>query len=316
MIIFPFRDIPWVLGVFLISEELYKVFDMATKGKRNLTKSKQKSPKSNGWDKSAVIALLSLVFSIISVIVSTVSSFRIAKYQRDQSLVPDVCFLNQTVRIPFSIDVDSEFFDYDGELDYSTIDIGYYPLRIPVHNIGVGLAQNVSVEFSTDSQIQVLEQCKERLEQCRLYPRTISSPIGNKTYKSVYFLKHYCFRYYDDQLSMIEYLGCPYHIEHYSHLDEISISTFSYILPLNQEDTSNYIVLPEYLSAFILESIHQEMIFNGNSDFEPIVLAGTLSYQDIDGKQTVRDFELRFTKFLNSYVYLDSPEIFLQIESH
>lgn len=289
---------------------------MAAKSKRNSTNLKQKSQKNDGWDKSTVIALLSLAFSIISVIVSTVSSFGIAKYQRDQSLVPDVCFLNQTVRIPFSIDFDSEFFDYDGELDYSTIDTSCYPLRIPIHNIGVGLAQNVSVEFSTDSQIQALEQCKERLEQCRLYPRTISSPIGNKTYKSVYFLKHYCFRYYDDQLSMIEYLGCPYHIEHYNHLDEISISTFPYILPLNQENTPNYISLPEYLSAFILESVHQEMIFNGSSDFEPIVLAGTLSYQDIDGKQTVKDFELRFTKFPNSYIYLNSPEIFLQIESN
>lgn len=221
---------------------------MAARNKRNSNKLKQKSQKSNGWDKSAVIALLSLAFSIISIVVSTMSSFGIAKYQRDQSLMPDVCFLNQTVRIPFSIDFDSEFFDYDGELDYSTIDTSYYPLRIPVRNIGVGLAQNVSVEFSIDSQIQALKQCRECLEQCGLNPHTFSSPIGTKTYKSDYFLEHYCFRYYDDQLSMIEYFGCPYHIEHYSRIDEISISTFSYILPLNQEDSPNYIALPEYLS--------------------------------------------------------------------
>lgn len=286
------------------------------KRQKNSIKPKQKSPKTDGWNKITVITLFSLVFSIVSIIVSAVSSFGVAKYQRDQSLVPNVCFLNQAVRIPFSIDSDSEFFDYGGELDYSTIDKSYYPLRIPIRNIGVGLAQNISVEFGIDSQIQVLEQCRERLEQCRLYPRTYSSPIGTHTYKSVFFLDHYCFRYYDDELDNIEYLGCPYPIEHYNNLDEISISVFPYILPLNQEDSLNYIVLPEYLSAFILEAIHQEMIFNGNSDFDPIVLDGTISYQDIDGERTAKDFELRFTKFSNSFVYPNSPEIFLQIESN
>lgn len=287
---------------------------MAAKDKkRAITSSKRsnqtaEAPKTSVWDKAA------FVFSIIACVSSIWFSFRLSDYERNQSLVPNVCFLNQSVNIPFSTSSEIDKFDYYGILDFSTIDSSLYPLRIPVRNIGVGLAQNVYIEFTPDNQIQALEQCRMRLEECGLYPEVITTPYFHE-YKTYIFLEDYKFRYEDDKLSYIDYTGCPNHIEHYDYLNEPSQSSFPYILPLHQENDPNYIVLPEHLSAFILEAIHQEMLSNVNKTFDPIVLTGKLSYQDINGKNIEKDFELRFNMFPNSRILLDAPEVFLQIES-
>lgn len=269
------------------------------------------------WNKAAVvISLLSLVVSIVSIFVSIIYSFKLSDYERTQSRIPNVCFLNSSIRVPFTTDIDSNLDDHNCILNFSEIDTSYYPIKIPIRNIGVGLAQNCVVEFSIESQIQALEQCRERLNQCGLRPYTYYSHIGSHKVEWYTYLDEYCFRYEDDKLSYIEYLGCSNHADHCNYLNEISRCTFSYILPLHEENSPNYLVLPEYLSAFILESIHQEMVEKKNTIFDPIVLAGKLNYQDIDGNEYVKDFELRFSRFSDANVNLITPEIFIQIESH
>lgn len=288
---------------------------MATEDKNNATTSSMQSnqmvetQKNSVWDKAAFI------FSIIACIITIWFSFKLSDYERNQSLVPNVCFLNQSINIPFSISSEIERFDYHGILDFSTIDSSFYPLRIPVRNIGVGLAQNVFIEFTPDNQIQVLQQCRTRLEECGLHPEVITNTTYFRTYKTYIFLNDYDFRYEEDKLSYIDYTGCPNHIEHYNYLNEPSQSSFPFVLPLHQENDPNYIVLPEHLSAFILETIHQEMLSNVNKSFDPIVLTGKLSYQDIDGKNIEKSFELRFNMFPNSHILFYAPELFLQIES-
>ena len=152
-----------------------------TRAKTSSTQSNQKveTQKTSVWDKAAFF------FSIIACITSIWFSFRLSDYERNQSLVPNVCFLNQSVNIPFSISSEIDKFDYQEVLDFSTIDSSFYPLRIPVRNIGVGLAQNVFIEFTPDDQIQALEQCKTRLEECGLYPNIIYSTYSHK-YKTYY----------------------------------------------------------------------------------------------------------------------------------
>lgn len=260
------------------------------------------------WDKAAFL------FSIIACITSIWFSYKLSDYERSQSLVPNVCFLNQVVSIPFSLSSEVDKFDYHGALDFPTFDSRFYPLRIPVRNIGVGLAQNVFIEFTPDNLIQALEQCKTRLEECGLYQTVITSTYSHK-YKTYIFLNDYEFRYKDDELSYIDYAGCPNHIEHFDYLNMSSPSIFPYVLPLHQENSPNYIILPEYLSAFILETIHQEMLSNVNKSFEPIVLIGKLSYQDINGKNFEKIFELKFNMFPSSYIQFNTPELFLQIVS-
>ena len=58
------------------------------------------------------------------------------------------------------------------------------------------------------------------------------------------------------------------------------------------------------------------MVEKKNTIFDPIVLAGKLNYQDIDGNEYVKDFILRFSRFSDANVDLITPEIFIQIESH
>lgn len=287
---------------------------MATKNKKRATTSSIQSgqlidtQKTSVWDKAAFF------FSIIACISSIWFSFKLSDYERNQSLVPNVCFLNQTLHIPFSISSESDRFDSQGTLDFSSFDPSFYPLGIPIRNIGTGLAQNVFIEFTPENQIQTLEQCRTRLEECGLYPEVWTNETFPK-YKTYMYLKEYEFKYKENKLSYIDYWGCPNHIEHYNYLDEPSQSGFPYVLPLHQENNPNYVVLPEYLSAFILETIHQEMLSNVDKSFDPITLTGKLSYQDINGKKVERNFELKFNMFPNSRILFYAPELFLQIES-
>lgn len=89
---------------------------MAAKDKkRAITSSKRsnqtaEAPKTSVWDKAA------FVFSIIACVSSIWFSFRLSDYERNQSLVPNVCFLNQSVNIPFSTSSEIDKFDYYGIL--------------------------------------------------------------------------------------------------------------------------------------------------------------------------------------------------------
>lgn len=287
---------------------------MATEDKNSTTTSSMQSNQMVDTQKPSALDKAAFFFSIIACITSIWFSFKLSDYERNQSIVPNVCFLNQYVNIPFSTSSGIYKFDYQETLDFSTIASRFYPLKIPVRNIGVGLAQNIFIEFTPDNQIQALEQCRTRLEECGLYPRIIYSSYSNK-YKTYIFLNDYKFSYKEDKLYNIEYSGCPNHIEHYDFLDKPSQSNFSYVLPLHQENDPNYIVLPEDLSAFILETIHQEMLSDVNKSFDPIKLSGKLTYQDINGKKIEKNFELRFNMFPNSYISTYAPELFLQIES-
>ena len=101
--------------------------------------------------------------------------------------------------------------------------------------------------------------------------------------------------------------------EHYVSLDDDNTCVFPYILPISEEKNVNYFEIPEELSAFVLESLHQEVVNISRTDYQSIFVELTIIYQDLNEQTYESNCVLKFTP-LNTSISLLNPMIRLQLE--
>ena len=101
--------------------------------------------------------------------------------------------------------------------------------------------------------------------------------------------------------------------EHYVSLDDDNTCVSPYILPISEEKNVNYFEIPEELSAFVLESLHQEVVNISRTDYQSIFVELTIIYQDLNEQTYESNCVLKFTP-LNTSISLLNPMIRLQLE--
>ena len=104
-------------------------------------------------------------FEIIAIIISVMAWSKaedVAKYQITQERLPRVVMLNQEIQTSFETEL--QFYDYT-MVDISSLKEG---IKIPIYNIGVGVAQNCTVKVDENSVKKACLMLKDQLiaESC------------------------------------------------------------------------------------------------------------------------------------------------------
>ena len=262
-----------------------------------------------------LIALISCVIAFFAWSTSKQVEMDIVKYEHTLSQIPQVCILNQEFQIPFQFGDygdKNEIGSYRGAIDFEHVSEQDMPIKIPISNIGLGLAQNCKVELNSLSQKKVALRCREIFQNYELYTHIAYDDKNlNLCYET--YLKGYGYQIEGDNLVCIEWLSTNSIGEHYSYLDEDYISVYSYILPISEEKNVSYFEISEELSVFILEVIHQEMLLANESTLEPIELEISVSFQDLEGNEYFSKYLLKFSAASNAISILE-PMIRMQLE--
>lgn len=262
-----------------------------------------------------IISLIALVVSVISIYTSWQTGKAVANYEFLLSQTPNIRILNQEIQIPFDVNFDiesTEFGGYRGIIDLKTTEDDDFPIKIPVYNIGVGIAQNCKVIWSAQNQKEVILQCREIFQDFGLEPYTEKSTHYDNAYSETY-LKGFGIVLDDEEILEIEPFYAKTIGEHYVFLDDDYTCVFPYILPISEEKNVNYFEIPEEFSAFILESLHQEVIDMWRTDYQSIFIEFNIIYQDLNGKLYESNCELKFTP-LNTGISVLEPMMQVQLE--
>lgn len=260
------------------------------------------------------ISLFALLVSIGALLTSTHIQKKVADYEFLLSQTPNICFLNQEIQIPFSIKYDAEdtaVGGYKGIIDLTTTNDDF-PIKIPVYNTGVGIAQNCKVIWSTQNQKDVALQCRDIFKYCGIEPYSDKSVFFKNAYSETY-LKSFRYDLKDDYVLQIEPFYAKTIGEHYTFLDEDCIYVFPFILPISEEKNANYFKIPEDICAFLLESLHQEVITIDHADYQAVTMELCITYQDLNGKLYESNCEIKFTP-LNIAISLIEPMMRVQLE--
>lgn len=261
------------------------------------------------------ISLMALLVSIGALLTSTHTQKKIANYEFLLSQTPNIRILNQEIQIPFDFDPkieSTDFGGYEGIIDLATIEDNDFPIKIPVYNIGVGIAQNCKVIWSAQNQKEVILQCREIFQKCGLEANSVKSFFYDNAYRETY-LKGFSIVLEDREILEIETFYAKTIGEHYVSLDDDYTCVFPYILPISEEKNANYFEIPEELSAFVLESLHQEVVNINRTDYQSIFIELTIIYQDLNGKLYESNCELKFTP-LNIGISFFKPMMQVQLE--
>lgn len=260
------------------------------------------------------IALASFVVAVIALINSKQIEMDVADYEFTLSQTPKVCILNQEFQIPFEFGDygdKNELGSYKGAVNFDYVSDQDIPIRIPLCNVGIGLAQNCKVEFTALNQKKVALGCRELLKSYEL-DTYIGHDEKNPDICYETYLKNYVFKFDGSNLVYFECFNAKSIGEHYTYLDEDYISVYPYILPLSEEKEVSYFEISEELSAFIIEAIHQEILSTDDSLLEPITLELYVSFQDLEGNEYSLTYLLKFSA-ANSYFSILDPMIRIQL---
>lgn len=230
--------------------------------------------KSGKWTDIAsfIVAVFALGISIFSLW----RSQKVAEYQIEQERLPRITGLNQTIDLQLPK-------DEDGKIDFTQLPDEQYPIRIPIYNVGVGVAQNCKVEWDEKSVIAACAELEKLLEE--------KLNVERFTWDDVYEEK-IVFYWYDYLVRMDE--GKPECITHLAGsefaYDPIlcDMVKYSYILPITEDRNEIYTYLSKGISTLLLEVMNQGVE-------QPVSLILKVSYQDLTGKEYVEDYLVTFS---------------------
>lgn len=262
------------------------------------------------------VALLSFGVAVIALINSKQIEMDVADYEFTLSQMPKVCILNQEFQIPLQSDFgadDSQVEGYNRALDFSDISEGYFPIKIPIYNIGTGLAQNCKVKLGILEQKNMALDCRDIFEVCNL--NTYSG--GGDNYAKIRleaYLDNYIYIFQGEDFTSIEYRRGNKQ-EYNTKFNIDYINAFPYILPISEEKegATNYFELSEEFSIFILEAIRQEMLLSDNKLSKPIEMKLIINYQDLKNNEYCSEYLLKFTSATESLSIIE-PMIRMQLE--
>lgn len=262
------------------------------------------------------VALLSFVVAVIALINSKQIEMDVADYEFTLSQMPKVCILNQEFQIPLQSNFNADDSDIDGynrALDFSDISMEYFPIKIPIYNIGIGLAQNCKVELGILEQKNIVLDCRDVFNICNL--NTYSGDGDNYAeIRLEAYLSNYIYIFEGEDLKSVEYRRRNKQ-EYNTEFRIDYINAFPYILPISEEkeDATNYFELPEEFSIFILEAIRQEMLLSDNKFSKPIEMKLIINYQDLKNNEYCSEYLLKFTSASKSLSIIE-PMIRIQLE--
>lgn len=230
--------------------------------------------------KISTFEMISLVFAGIAIIISCVAlkdSRKIAEYQIMQERLPRITGLNQTLEMEL-------IQDRDGNIDFGRISEYSYPIRIPIYNVGVGIAQNCKVEWDKKSMTEAYDSLVEYLKTELDIEKYSFEDLRNE---------NILFYEYDYLIEMDE--GKPSSIVHYVNGEYVydslvcDINQYPFILPIDNDKKEEYIYLSDGMSTLLLEAMQREIE-------TPVKMKLKMSYQDLTGKNYNEEFWVTFSK--------------------
>lgn len=262
------------------------------------------------------IALSSFVVAVIALVNSKQIELDVADYEFTLSQTPKLCILNQEFQIPIHIESDRSFFetikeDNGNDNIYDLIE--FFPIKIPVYNIGMGLAQNCKIEINCKSQKSLVLNCRDIFKSCGLIEDLYYGDISPE-YRYEFFLFDYEYVFDDENLIMVKWKS-DFFTEVSNDFSKDYKYNYPYILPISNDQSDLYFEIPEEFSAFIFEALYQEIIDAYNSSFIPIELEVIVKYQDLKNNEYCNKYLLKFNIIPNDTFEVESIfQIGLEVE--
>lgn len=226
-----------------------------------------------------ILSVLAIIVSIISLCVTTNTSKTLLDYQIEQERLPQIVALDQELSISFSIK------KYDDIVDLSSFLEDKHTIDIPIYNIGVGTAQNCTLEWETESIKTAYRKLIRSLNEKDYFLINEFTYFDNDSSFSIYHT--YNFEIENEELNSLLY----WDDENNDYTKEqLYTETFRYpyILPIKDSEPEICISLPEALSTILIEAANQEVD-------ESIVINLQVKYEDLSGKEYEKLLQLTFS---------------------
>lgn len=273
-------------------------------------------------DFSDVATLISVFISVISLCVScrsdkaaAESAKALADYQFEQSQTPHISFLDRQYNIQFIVSSENvaDFFDeYENGIKLSYVSEEDFPIKIPVQNTGVGLAQNVKITYSAENQKITALRCKEILDKYKTGTITTNSN-GHIFYD---YNSFYAFEFDNTGFVSMSYEKKGKG-ENYTYLSEDDIVYYPYLAPIVEESEKIYFELPESISSILLETLYEENIYydfgSTTNILDSVSVTLNISYQNLGGDEFLEEYILHFSlghKGFSPY----EPELLINVD--
>lgn len=217
---------------------------------------------------SCLIALAAVILSIKSLS----QSKEMLDYQIAQERLPRVVALNYEISNSFEVSDSDEIYSYDLIND----------LKIPVYNIGVGVAQNCEIRWNIESVKSACLKAKNTLEN----NVSIAEYDFSKDGLPSVLIYDYFFEYKDNRFKTIEFYDGSSN-RHEIGFDE-NIIKIPYVLPITEQQTNEFINIPKSIAVFMLEYANHNI--NDSIDIEL-----DITYEDIMGECFTKTYLISFS---------------------
>lgn len=221
---------------------------------------------------SLIVAIIALGISIFSLW----QSQKVVEYQIEQERLPRIIGLNQTLDLQL-------LKDEEGKIDFERLSDEVYPIKIPIYNVGVGIAQNCKVEWDEKSLIESCGKLEKLLEE-KLDVARYSWDNWDEEAISFYQYDYLIEMDKEKPESVVHYVKGEY-----AH-DFIACEIFQvpFMLPITENKEEEYICLSKGMSTLLLEAMQQDVK-------TPVSLNLKVTYQDLAGKEYSEDFFVTFS---------------------
>ena len=227
----------------------------------------------------SILSVLALVVSGWSAIKTNYTSQQLVEYQLEQERLPRVAGLNY--RLPIDIKYLNTY--RGNKIVFSSLSQNLYPIKIPIYNVGVGIAQNCEIEWDQqsidDACVQLIDLLKYSCDIHEFeYSKIIEEsgelwayqdyifPIVDGNHQSVWFDAYYA--------SDNRYVGYDYkNFREDLMCKDIQIP---YLIPILNQAEPSYISFSKGLSILLLEAATYKIE-------TPISLGLNIGYQDLTG---------------------------------
>lgn len=239
---------------------------------------------------SALSLITSIVISLFTFYKTNETSRQLLQYQLEQERLPRIMALNY--ELPVQI---SKINHYGrNHIDFSSIPDNLHPIKIPIYNVGVGLAQNCNIVWNKKSINDACIYIKGLLSQYYSIHEFEHSEIALEAAER-WARKDFIFAKRDGVYDSVRY--CAYYsstngtTEYDYELSESAIMCndiqFPYILPVLNQTEPLYIPISNGLSMLLLEVANLQVC-------EPIQLCFDVNYQDLTGLSYSHSIEVTF----------------------
>lgn len=233
------------------------------------TEKEQASPKRSKLTPDNKLDIISILMSIISIAISA----GLLLHQITQTRRPNVVCLNCNIAIEiFKDESENEIFTYSEQIT-----------SIPIHNIGVGTAQNCETTWVSESVYNAYFKLLDVLDPYISFNKFESKDLLN----AKPYLYDYSLQYRNQKLESIWILNTyPEKSQVYS-LDLESMY-YPYLLPVTETNLNEFFYLPKPIAPMLVDLAKYEIN-------EPVSLDLEISFQDIAGKAYSEIYRLTFT---------------------